>query len=144
MPYITRIPIDVEAIAGRAEAAPGGAWAAFPDGIWIPWTADGDDEPGTDTWTYGRWVTVQGQSWHTGSPDPGTELWDFLAAARDDVLQLAAEIRRLRAREQHAARGGGRRSPGLARHPRRRVQGTRENATAGPVRAASGIRKEAS
>jgi hypothetical protein len=140
MPDITRIPIDVEAIARRAESAPAGAWAAFPDGIWIPWTADGDDEPGCYTWTYGRWITVQGQGWHTGSPDPGPELWDFLTAARDDVLQLAAEIRRLRARQQHAARGGTHRSPGLARRPRRR----RENAPAGFVRAASGIRRDAS
>lgn len=125
MPDTIRIPIDVEAIAGRAEAAPAGAWAAFPDGLWIPWTADGDDEPGCDTWTYGRWITVQGQSWHTGSPDPGPELWAFLAAARDDVLQLAAEIRRLRAQ-----RDGARRPPHPGRFPRRGRRSTPER----PVR----------
>lgn len=95
---ITRIPLDVDAIAARAEAAPGGPWAAFTDSLWIPWHASTDDEyePG-EWWCSGRWLAVREGGWHTGSADPPPELWAFLAAARDDVLSLAAEVRRLRA-----------------------------------------------
>jgi hypothetical protein len=93
---LVRVPLDLEGIAGRAEAAPGGEWDSFPDGIWIPWTACGDDEP-RGPMTYGRWITVQEQDWHIGSEHPPTELWQFLARSRDDVLALVAEVRRLRA-----------------------------------------------
>jgi hypothetical protein len=95
---ITRIPLDVDAITARAQAAPGGPWAAFTDSLWIPWTTGTDDEhePGDWSWS-GRWIAVQNGGWHTGSEDPPPELWEFLAAARDDVLTLAAEVRRLRA-----------------------------------------------
>lgn len=91
-------PLDVDAIAARAEAAPSGQWEAFPDTLWIPWSADTDDDhdPG-DYWRSGRVLAVREFGWHTGSPDPGPELWEFLARARDDVLSLAAEVRRLRA-----------------------------------------------
>jgi hypothetical protein len=94
---ILRFPLDVDAIAARAEAAPGGYWVAFADQLWIPWSADTDDEPDDSTWASGRWLGVQENNWHTGSEDPPPELWAFLAAARDDVLSLAAEVRRLRA-----------------------------------------------
>jgi hypothetical protein len=90
-------PLDVDAIARRAEAAPAGCWEAFPDSLWIPWHADGDDETDGHWSSSGRWIALQEHGWHTGSEDPGSELWAFLAAARDDVLTLAAEVRRLRA-----------------------------------------------
>jgi hypothetical protein len=94
---IIRFPLDVDAIAARAEAAPGGPWAAFTDSLWIPWTADTDDEYEPGDWCgSGRWLAVREMGWHTGSEDPPPELWEFLAAARDDVLALAAEVRRLR------------------------------------------------
>jgi hypothetical protein len=91
-----RFPLDVDAIAGRAEAAPAGCWEAFPDSLWIPWHATGDDD-GDGHWSNsGRWIALQEHGWHTGSEDPGSELWAFLVTARDDVLSLAAEVRRLR------------------------------------------------
>jgi hypothetical protein len=101
---IIRFPLNVDAIAARAEAAPGGCWEAFPDTLWIPWSAGADD--GTDGhWSSsGRWLAVREHGWHTGSEDPPPELWAFLAAARDDVLSLAAEVRRLRAALTPAAR----------------------------------------
>jgi anti-sigma regulatory factor (Ser/Thr protein kinase) len=92
------VPLDVDAIAARAEAAPGGAWEAFTDSLWIPWSADTDEEYEPGDWSEsGRWLAVREECWHTGSPDPGPELWEFLATARKDVLALAAEVRRLRA-----------------------------------------------
>lgn len=95
---ITRFPLDLDTITARAEAAPAGPWAAGPDSLWIPWTADGDDEYEPGDWCgSGRWVGVREMGWHTGSEDPPPELWEFLAHSRDDVLALAAEVRRLRA-----------------------------------------------
>jgi hypothetical protein len=88
--------IDADAIAASAEAAPGGSWEAFADTLWIPWSAPGDDEPGDGTWCNGRVIGVREGDWHTGSDNPPPELWTFLAAARGDVLALAAEVRRLR------------------------------------------------
>ena len=93
---IIRFPLDVDAIAARAEAAPGGRWEACPDTLWIPWSATDDDDTTGEPWCSGRWVAVQEHGWHAGSDDPGPELWTFLAAAREDVLSLAAEVRRLR------------------------------------------------
>jgi hypothetical protein len=90
-------PLDVDAIAARAEAAPGGNWEAFTDSLWLPWHAGTDDETDGHWSTSGRWLTVREGIWHAGSEDPPPELWAFLAAARDDVLTLAAEVRRLRA-----------------------------------------------
>lgn len=90
-------PADVDAIAARAKDAPGGRWEAFADRVWIPWFADTDDEPATQ-YTSGRWIAIAEGSWHSGSEDPPPGLWQFLAAARDDVLNLAAEVRQLRAR----------------------------------------------
>ncbi len=89
---IIRFPLDVDAVAARAEAAPGGRWEAFTDSLWIPWSADDDDErePGERS-SSGRWLSVREGGWHSGSEDPPPELWTFLAAARDDVLSLAAE-----------------------------------------------------
>jgi len=92
----TPAPPDVEAIAARALAAPGGTWEAFTDHLHIPWSASTDDEP-SGTWDAGRYLAVQEHYWHTGSEDPPPELWAFLAAARTDVLALVAEVRRLRA-----------------------------------------------
>jgi hypothetical protein len=101
---IAVFPLDVDAIAARAEAAPGGRWEAFTGSLWIGWSADGDDEHDGRWWESGRHLAVRESAWHTGSEDPGPELWAFLAAARDDVLALAAEVRRLRAAHAPAAR----------------------------------------
>lgn len=90
-------PLDIDAIAARAEAAPGGNWEAFPDTLWIPWSAATDEDHDGEYWRSGRVLAVREFGWHTGSEDPGPELWEFLASARDDVLSLAAEVRRLRA-----------------------------------------------
>lgn len=95
--HIDPTPLDVDTIAARANAAPGGRWEPFTDRVWIPWFADTDDEPATH-YTSGRWIAIAEGSWHSGSEDPPPELWQFLAAARDDVLSLAAEVRQLRAR----------------------------------------------
>ena len=84
----------IEAITARAAAAPGGYWADLGDCIWIPWSAT-DDAESASVWDHGRYIAVQDNPWH-GTEPPG-ELWRFLAAARDDVLTLAAEVRRLRA-----------------------------------------------
>jgi hypothetical protein len=98
---ITRIPLNIDAIAGRALAAPGGQWEAFTDMLWIPWFAGTDDEFTDDDtgsrFNCGRWLAVREGGWHTGSEDPPPGLWAFLATARDDVLALTAEVRRLRA-----------------------------------------------
>jgi len=94
---IIRFPLNVDAIAARAEAAPGGCWEAFPDTLWIPWSAGADDETDGHWSSSGRWLAVREHGWHTGSEDPPPELWAFLASARDDVLALAAEVRRQRA-----------------------------------------------
>jgi hypothetical protein len=94
---IIAFPLDVDAIAARAEAAPGGTWEAFTDSLWLPWHAEGDDDTDGHWSCAGRWLAVREHGWHTGSEDPPPELWTFLAAARDDVLSLAAEVRRLRA-----------------------------------------------
>ena len=85
---------EVDAIAARAAAAPGGYWADLGGCIWIPWSALDDAEP-LSTWDHGRYIAVQDNPWQ-GSTEPPGELWEFLAAARDDVLTLAAEVRRLR------------------------------------------------
>lgn len=87
--------LDVDAIAARAEAAPGGTWTVFTDKVQIPWSGP-DDEPPCGPWDWGRYLTTMQGEWH-GRPDdlpPG--LWEFLGSARADVLALAAEVRRLR------------------------------------------------
>jgi hypothetical protein len=86
---------DVDAIAARAAAAPAGQWLSFADSLWIPWHALDDAEP-VRGWDHGRFLAVTDNRWH-GSEEPPAALWTFLAAARDDVLTLAAEVRRLRA-----------------------------------------------
>lgn len=92
------VPLDVDAIAARALAAPGGCWEAFTDSLWLPWHDDNNDEDTDGHWSCsGRWLTIREGGWHTGSEDPPPALWAFLAAARDDVLSLAAEVYRLRA-----------------------------------------------
>jgi hypothetical protein len=101
---IIGFPLDVDAIAARAEAAPGGKWEAFTDALWIPWSASTDDETDGHWCSSGRWLAVREGGWHAGSEDPPPELWAFLAAARGDVLALAAEVRRLRAQAPAAAR----------------------------------------
>jgi len=95
MTDLLRVPLDVDAIAARAEAAPGGYWVAVGDSVFIPWAAD-DDAPQASGWDHGRYLAVQDGDWH-GTAEPPAELWAFLAAARDDVLSLAAEVRRQRA-----------------------------------------------
>jgi hypothetical protein len=104
---IIRFPLDIDAIAARAQAAPGGRWEAFTDRLWIDWRHPGDDEYEPGDWCEsGRWIGIHEQPWHTGtgSDNPPPELWDFLAAARADVLALAAEVQRLRARLAAASR----------------------------------------
>ena len=86
---------DVEAIATRAAAAPDGYWVTMPDGLWIPWAAP-DDTDLDSAWDHGRYIGIHDGDWH-GTTGPPAALWAFLAAARDDVLTLAAEVRRLRA-----------------------------------------------
>ncbi len=86
---------DVDIIAARAAAAPGGTWTDEGDRIWIPWSALDDAEPVRDG-DDGRYIGVLPGYWH-GTAEPPGALWAFLAAARDDVLMLAAEVRRLRA-----------------------------------------------
>jgi len=86
--------LDVDAIAARAAATPGGYWVAFTDSMWIPWHAHDDDER-TGPWDTGRYISVQDGDWH-GTGQPPAALWQFLAAARDDVLALVAEVGRLR------------------------------------------------
>lgn len=99
-----RTPLDVDAITARAEAAPGGEWVALTDSLWLrEWTTAADDQPYGEYGT-GRYITVTEHDWHTGSADPGPELWAFLAHARPDVLALGAEVRRLRAALADAAR----------------------------------------
>lgn len=109
---VLHTPPDVDAIAARALAAPGGRWDTSTNGMWIEWIHPNDDEyePG-DVCGSGRWIGIEEQAWHTGtgSEDPGSELWEFLANSRGDVLALVEEVRRLRA-ELAAAR------PGPARH----------------------------
>lgn len=95
MTDLLRIPLDVDAITARAEAAPGGYWVVVGDSVFIPWGAD-DDAPPAAGWDHGRYLAVQDNDWH-GTAGPPAELWAFLAAARDDVLSLAAEVRRQRA-----------------------------------------------
>ena len=80
----------MEAIAARAAAAPDGYWVAMPDGIWIPWAAPDDTDPAT-AWDHGRYIGIHDGDWH-GTTEPPAALWAFLAAARDDVLTLAAEV----------------------------------------------------
>jgi hypothetical protein len=86
---------DIDVIAARAAAAPGGHWIAWPDSVWIPWHGLDDAEP-ENAWGHGRYLAVQDNDWH-GSDQPPAALWAFLAAARHDVLALTAEVRRLRA-----------------------------------------------
>jgi hypothetical protein len=101
MTDLLRVPLDVDAIAARAEAAPGGYWVVVGDSVFIPWGAD-DDAPQASAWDHGRYLAVQDNGWH-GTEEPPAELWAFLAAARDDVLSLAAEVRRQRAAATEAA-----------------------------------------
>jgi hypothetical protein len=85
---------DVDAIAARAVAAPGGRWIAWPDSVWVPWHGLDDAEPESPR-EHGRYLAVRHNDWH-GTDQPPAALWAFLAHARDDVLTLAAEVRRLR------------------------------------------------
>ena len=120
--------LDIGAIAARAAAAPAGRWEAGPDCVQVPWCTPYDpdnfahtDDDTDDPLLSGRWLAVREGWWHTGSPDPGPELWEFLAAARGDVLELVAEVRRLRAAQRPAARRSPR--PGSYRRSRRNAPG---------------------
>jgi hypothetical protein len=96
---------DVDAITARAATAPGGYWVSFADSVWIPWHGLDDAEP-SHGWDHGRYLAAVDNDWH-GCDEPPAELWAFLATARDDVLTLAAEVRRLRAALHTARRGEG-------------------------------------
>lgn len=67
LPDVTRLPlpVDVDAIAGRALAAPAGDWTAFPDSLLIPWRASTDDQP-YGQWDQGRLIGVIPGDWHAG------------------------------------------------------------------------------
>jgi hypothetical protein len=95
---------EVDAIAARAATAPGGTWTDEGDRIWVPWSALDDAGPFRDG-DDGRYIGVLPGYWH-GTTEPPGELWEFLAAARHDVLTLAAEVRRLRAALATAAPNG--------------------------------------
>jgi hypothetical protein len=86
----------VDSIEARALAAPTGTWTEFPDKVHIPWSAEGDEQP-DGPWGWGRYLAIPENEWHVGMDDPPPGLWEFLAAARTDVLTLAAEVRWLRA-----------------------------------------------
>jgi hypothetical protein len=88
-------PLDLDQIEARAAAAPGGYWVPLHTRIWLPWTGPDDTGP-VSAHDTGRYITVEDGDWHgTTAPPPG--LWAFIAAARDDVPALCAEVRRLRA-----------------------------------------------
>jgi len=88
-------PPDLAAIEARAAAAPGGYWVVLDRGVWIPWSAP-DDAQSRSGWDTGRYLAVEDGDWH-GSGEPPRALWEFIAAARQDVPALVAEVRRLRA-----------------------------------------------
>lgn len=79
-------PVDVAAIAARALAAPIGTCEAYPHMMRIDWTAPDDDT------VDGRYIGILEGDWH-GSEQPPAALWEFLAAAKDDVLALVAHAR---------------------------------------------------
>lgn len=91
-----REALDVDAIAARAEAAPGGYWLRTGDQVWMPWAVPGDADP-VSPHDHGRYLAIEDGDW-TAAPLTPPGLMDFLTRARDDVLALAAEVRRLRAR----------------------------------------------
>jgi hypothetical protein len=99
------VPLDIDAMEGRALAAPAGNYEVFPDSVWIPWSDGRDDEHDGQWWDSGRYIKIDRQDWHagTGSSDPD-EIWPFIASARPDILALVREVRRLRG--QLAAVGG--------------------------------------
>lgn len=88
-------PLRLDEIEARAAAAPDGYWIPHDDQFWIPWSAD-DDAEQVSPHDCGRYITVEDGDWH-GTEEPPATLWTFLAHSRDDVLTLAAEVRRLRA-----------------------------------------------
>jgi hypothetical protein len=132
--------LDIDAIAARAQAAPAGHWEAGPDCLQVPWCVPcnpGDfartDDDTDDPLCRGRWLAVREGWWHAGSPDPGPELWEFLAAARGDVLELVAEVRRLRAAQRDTAR----RSQRPGRSPRQDRWTAPQRPVRGPDRASA-------
>jgi len=108
-PGLLRIPLNIDAIAARALAAPGGNWIAFTDSLLVPYSTDDDDEQYGE-WDHGRHLAEQPNEWHSGSGCLPSETWTFLASARDDVLTLIAEVRRLRAAASHSPRARARRT----------------------------------
>lgn len=126
-------PLDVDAIAARAQAAPGGYWltGTADGGMWIPWSAPDDREPAYG-WDHGRFISeIPGEDWYgpSGGHVPAA-MWEFITHAREDVLALAAEVRQLRA--QLASRAPG---PDPA-HGHGRATGQRASGPTGPQPAA--------
>ena len=95
-----RFLLDVDAIERRALAAPGGQWDAWHTWARVPWSDPADEQRRAAPASSGRYLVVQDNEWHTGCPDPGIELFGFLAAARGDVLTLITEVRRQQAEVQ--------------------------------------------
>lgn len=87
---------DLDAILVRAEKSLAGPWEAFVEGRDH---LSGDDfirVGGLDDKTPDMYVTLS--YWNDEPPKPATPaVLDFIAAARQDVPRLVAEVRRLRA-----------------------------------------------
>lgn len=93
--------LDIEAIARRAENAPGGDWVQVGDQVRVPWTAPGDAGYDTDDYWMafldsGRYLTIADSDWIDCGNITPPGLMEFLEHSRQDVLALAAEVRRLR------------------------------------------------
>jgi hypothetical protein len=79
MTSIARVPLDLDAITARAQAAPDGYWVTFPDSIWIPWHADTDATP-CSPHDHGRYIAVQDGDWlNSGPAVAATETPEHLA-----------------------------------------------------------------
>lgn len=95
--YAGRIALDE--VEARAAAAPDVYW--HPPGsqcrFEIPWVISEDELDSRHGWDHwGRYLVLKDGDWD-GSAEPLAALWAFLGRARDDVLILSREIRRLRA-----------------------------------------------
>ena len=86
---------ELDRIAARADASLPGPWEAFVEGRDH---TSGDHfirTGGLDDASPDMYVTLS--SWNDEPPKPATpEVLDFIAAARQDIPRLVAEVRRLR------------------------------------------------
>lgn len=84
--------LDLDAIEARANAATEGPWIIVPEKC-------GPDGQGVFTAEEFGHVCEVGDPYPRGANRP-QESMEFIAAAREDVPALVAEVRRLRAREE--------------------------------------------